>query len=626
MPVEVQGPDGKTYQFPDGTDKAAAISYFKRKGIGVKAAAPAPRATPNATIRPLTPIERATTAWEPNPRTDTPLQMLETEGHDVLAGPNQVFYHPIDFVQGMGNMLLHPGDAIRSLYESANTRPISTLATTLGQSAALGAAGELVGPVADAAKAGAKGAGEVGRGAAEHLTGARTGVKKLIDQTQKDNIGNPEAQADYAKKIGKTIQDNKKIEAATQGAKDRTAKIQVQGSQIIDRVRSLDQRLRAKANGMFDGVREKVGNATEPGETLGADARQALKKIAGTSETPKIFKDILAKYPEAEPDTINYQGAAIPKGHALYDVLKQHGAVANPTVSFADLQGYFTETGAELAKGNLPSDVYRATQELHDAIGNQMQRMAKKAGAGDDLITARKFYREYMDTFHEPAGPSGSGSPVAQILLAKDPATAAAKLEGKAGDRALALLRKYDLPTAELAQDLQRTAREKSPAPRTEKRSIGSIEAPQKPKKIGVTDIESAKRGGVHEAAQHVVHRGKWFATWPLFESMRAVWSGEVPSLPGMAAESLGTLGTVHAIAHIMESKPVLDFLSKATPRDIESVPPDLRGQLPRIVKEAQKRNVKLSPALQAYAVTTATLAPRRNPTDEWSDPNSGSR
>jgi len=32
-PLTVQGPDGKTYQFPPGTDKAAEIRYFKRKGI-----------------------------------------------------------------------------------------------------------------------------------------------------------------------------------------------------------------------------------------------------------------------------------------------------------------------------------------------------------------------------------------------------------------------------------------------------------------------------------------------------------------------------------------------------------------------------------------------------------------
>lgn len=33
MPVRVLGPDGQTYNFPDSTDKAAAVSYFKSKGI-----------------------------------------------------------------------------------------------------------------------------------------------------------------------------------------------------------------------------------------------------------------------------------------------------------------------------------------------------------------------------------------------------------------------------------------------------------------------------------------------------------------------------------------------------------------------------------------------------------------
>lgn len=37
MSVPVTGPDGKEYDFPDGTDKAAAVSYFKKKGIGATA-------------------------------------------------------------------------------------------------------------------------------------------------------------------------------------------------------------------------------------------------------------------------------------------------------------------------------------------------------------------------------------------------------------------------------------------------------------------------------------------------------------------------------------------------------------------------------------------------------------
>jgi len=44
--VEVEGPDGNTYQFPDGTDKNAAIKYFKAKGIGVNKNDSAPTLPP----------------------------------------------------------------------------------------------------------------------------------------------------------------------------------------------------------------------------------------------------------------------------------------------------------------------------------------------------------------------------------------------------------------------------------------------------------------------------------------------------------------------------------------------------------------------------------------------------
>src|SRR5271155_3998473 len=63
--VTVQGPDGKTYQFPAGTDKQAAISYFKKKGIGASPESQRPDAVKQAQVsvaKPLTqaqPTERA---------------------------------------------------------------------------------------------------------------------------------------------------------------------------------------------------------------------------------------------------------------------------------------------------------------------------------------------------------------------------------------------------------------------------------------------------------------------------------------------------------------------------------------------------------------------------------------
>lgn len=56
MPVRVKGPDGQSYSFPDGTDKDAAVAYFKKKGIS------APAALPTAAQKLLGPNASASTA------------------------------------------------------------------------------------------------------------------------------------------------------------------------------------------------------------------------------------------------------------------------------------------------------------------------------------------------------------------------------------------------------------------------------------------------------------------------------------------------------------------------------------------------------------------------------------
>lgn len=69
--VQVQGPDGKTYQFRAGTDKQAAISYFKKKGIG---------ATPKAG-------GGSSGSWDASPPGETGVAgLLSGAGASVLRG------------------------------------------------------------------------------------------------------------------------------------------------------------------------------------------------------------------------------------------------------------------------------------------------------------------------------------------------------------------------------------------------------------------------------------------------------------------------------------------------------------------------------------------------------------
>ena len=378
---------------------------------------------------------------------------------------------------------------------------------------------------------------------------------------------------------------------------------------------------------MFDAVREKVGAVTRPGTDLGTAARAALSKISGSSTVPKPFSDILGKYPETEPEFIEYQGAQIPKTNRLYDVLKQQGmgTGAHP-VTFGDLQGYYSETGAELSKGNLPGDVYQATKELHNAIGDMMQEMATKAGAGKQFWDSRVFYRNYMDAFHEPAGPSSSGSPIAQALLAKDPAVAVDKFVGDAGDRGIVNLRRYSNSLADLAQNVRRTAQEKVtvparksatdiPIPKAKPVPAGAnlplpgvVEPPPtaraanlplppvlpepetvpvelKPRQtISSPDLAAARRAAYDSRLNKIESRGYWAATWPLFQAARALWGGHIPSIPTMGLESAGMLATVKATTHLMRYPPLRQFLEQARPQDLASIPPDLRGDLPGLV------------------------------------------
>lgn len=476
---------------------------------------------------------------------------------------------------------------------------------------------------------------------ARAATGTGAGpVKKLVEEAQAENktidavnadrieaqhkkqveVGraNASAQSGYNQKIGQTIQQRRAVAAADQARSTAAAQTQVYGSQLIYRLNQLDRALRERAGTMFDAVRDKVAQAKTPpvpGTDLGTAARAALSKISGSSDLPRPFRDIFSKYPESEPEFIEYQGAQIPKDNRLYDILKQQGVGQTPPVTFADLQGYYTETGAELAKGTLPNDIYLATRDLHNAVGDMMQKMANQAGAGKEFWDSRVFYRNYMDDFHEPTGPSGSGSPVAQTLLAKDPTVAVTKFSGASGDRGVAILRRYDPRLADLAQRAGTIKRDvaaaTSAAPRAAK-SITTIPPAKittvppvelKPRTtISSPDIVAARRAAAESRINKIENRGQWAATWPLFQAARALWGGHIPSIPTMALESAGMLATVRATTHLLRYPPLLKFLEQARPADVPLIPPELRGDLPGLVTLAQRQGIKVAPALVAAA------------------------
>jgi hypothetical protein len=500
-------------------------------------------------------------------------------------------------------------------------------------------------------------------------------VKQAYDQSVRDartkfyadskaaEQANVEAKRKYNQEIGKTAQQNRETTVAERAKADQAGKLQVGGSQLIYGLRQLDKALSDKAGVMFDGVRELVAKSKQPplpGTELGTAARAALAKVTGSSELPKPFRDILGKYPESDPEFIDDPTKGVNnlgrvgKDSPYYSVLKNQlglGGKEAPPVTFADLQGYYSETGAELSKGTLSGDVYAATKELHNAVGDMMQKMAKDAGpeANKMFWDSRKFYSGYMDTFHEPTGPSGSGSPVAQALLAKDPLVAVDKFAGDSGDRGVAVLRRYSDSLANLAQDVRQRAQTKVtvparksvadlPTPKTKPLPAGSnllLPPIQEPapvprasnlplppvlpepepvpyrapkltptKTISAEDLQRANAAAIHARGQGLASRlVGWAAIWPAFRMLSELTrTGETSLRPLAVVPVAGAAGmTVEAL---LAHPGVMDFLTRASKQQLARIPPDLQGQMPQIVAAAKVRGVPISPILAAYAAT----------------------
>jgi len=510
---------------------------------------------------------------------------------------------------------------------------------------------------------------------------------------------NAETQRAYNRKIGEAVEKNRKIEAARRAATDRQAALQVKGSQLIGRVRRLSAALRLQGDGMYEAVRAKVGDASVPRSDLQSIVQSAQKQwIRGSPEKIREFQEILrnpgapsgavlvadqvarsAGYDDfqqahelADPQTLANIQKQLPA-----DVWNEAIAQAGKPLSWNDMQGFYEETGAKLASGNLPGDVYQAVKQVHDALGERMQTLAQEHGAGADFARARKFYREYMQTFHEATGPSGSGSPVAQVLVARDPLAAARIFQGAAGDRGIAMLRRYDPEVANLAQDLTKAAREKMPAPRAEKTSLGSIPKPAEtkapaganrplppvlppevsgphqplppvlppepgeymaapaPRSISSEELREAQNERMRQRGMKLMHgSGSDYmltggvSTWAVAEMLR----GEYKYGGALAAARLVLRLPKIGIARLLVNPEIRDWLTSPTKAEVrvyQALPADQKAvfsqSIQRIIPEAKASGLKVSPwwiAAGAAAATPKGLAPRAgNPTDEWSTP-----
>lgn len=504
---------------------------------------------------------------------------------------------------------------------------------------------------------------------AEHATKTRS-----IEQENAERQAAYDADKSKAEEIGKAAkeQESKRGQLARQINQqssrlvDRLKSVQAKWKDSSALQKTKGYKPTGLLDVMYDNLRKATAGQTVPIETVGDAVRKAQAKLKGSAESIKQFNDILAKEKAENADDFVYQGGAkFGPGTNVYESVKTSpeglpgGDPAKP-LNFSDLQGYYTELGSKLAPGNLLPDVYLALRSLQDDVGGMMKGMATKAGVPSLYTRAQSAYRDYMQTFRDSTGPNHSGSPIAQALEAKDPAYAIKPLtaeesaqrvrnaltrfdpgqNGQGGAAALydnfrAANREFDalgkpikVPESPVKPEFKEPPSAPALSPRPEVPKLVSVEPPQRVsppnrpleaqpeiKKLGPEDVREAKQKGLEHRAEFIKKRGGQIAaTFGVYRILESVIHGNLSALPNDFAGAIVGYGMTQAIGKIMEIPKVEEFLTRPTARDLAQIPPEMRSSLPNIIKAAQSRGIRVSPALIAIAAGSGAITHPRHP------------
>lgn len=436
----------------------------------------------------------------------------------------------------------------------------------------------------------------------------QTATEKTLQERGKVDEANA---AQAAKEKAERIATEKSNRDAAQAHATKKSDIEAQNREALrqqEKIAPTKEKLQSASSEFRARVETARENALKVGNEKYNGVNEALNELPADSES------IIGAYSEALNSIGEAQGTPA--------ILKRMEKSVHEPLTYKDEQALYSELGKELSKGNLLGTTYQAYDILHEAVGNDMQRIADSQGMGQQLLDARNYWRRMKQTFGKSLT---MGDNATAALKSADPGFVSGDVEANR----LRLLGSFDPEIPKVATHVEnlrtglkalgeaKPTREvvKVPPPKPEPTPAPKPTTPKEysephgstprvEKKIGSADVQTAKENVMHERSDWLRRRGKWAAAWPAFSLLRDGLRGNGLAFGEAGAEVAGTLAATHAIARLLESRPVLDFLTKATPADMEQIPPDIRGDFPNIVKAAKAKGVPLSPAIaKAFGV-----------------------
>lgn len=700
MPIKVTDEQGNTHIFPDGSTpemiaKALHVKY--------SSTSTAPKFTGNSDPSLMDRYESAVDPYMriENPDPNHPWNIREAGKAigNIGAGGLGVILHPVNTLESVGGMITAPiemleGNSFNStvpgqLLHSLRTNPYGTVESAVGGAAGAEAVPEVIGPVARGLRDTAVKVREGTRQAAQSLMGAggravkgevakASEAQKAADEAHSETT--QEALHETAGRELKHQQDVKTSrEAAERESRTQTAK------QIADRNQAIEDRRRAEeklaseklkqgkispmqaklqnawsklratietarerasviGNTKYNAVNDKLNPVEANMETLSEAVDDAREKLKGTEEkriksgerkgefegTNKILDSIRDRFgkEEVDPDT------------------KETVFYGGKPLTYKDLQGYYSELGNELSKGNLPGDVYTAYDNLHEAIGNEMQRIADEHGAGAQLLDARNYWRRMKQTFGKPLSES---TVAADVLRTAAPDLAKSDLMGAR----MNLYRSFDPEISQTfnhIRDIQKGI-EALPKPTpdrelTAKADIPNVPSRGTPVKVEPKPVAPPERVALPDRPEQSAIdtralREKLVDRWATGESSLNKWQvrallsgglsaiidglgllgGHSPGLGSMALEAGGTAAYTFGpamVAKMLEKPAFREWITRPPEGELETLKKlpnadriKITDGLSQVVQQAQKQGIRVSPALGALVGVAISKGPK---------------
>jgi hypothetical protein len=483
---------------------------------------------------------------------------------------------------------------------------------------------------------------------------AMTEADIATEQNQaKVTAENQKAQTAHQQELAETRAHNQDVLARQNRAATLDSNLREGSQQLGQDLVDLNDKLKGEADVKYQKVYDKVDS--DPGipvEQMAEAAKKSQKLLEGSAESIKQFNELIRKAPEEEGVMID--GAMRTPGDPLYDMLNKQGAlqtggeVSGDTISFRDLKGYSSEISRRLAdgKGEIPSDVYRALQDLKGKLDAAKAEIAERNGAGAELTDAEDFFRKWKDAygkttaagqtfrrvgvldpeFYSEPFTKGKASGVGLDKLSSIP-TQFADTVSAIVDRVKRL--KSDFEESQALKIPKAKPEPTAPTPKTPgPRAMATLEpnpepvvAETTPRKIVEGPKPPTAAEIVADKRQRVEARGRSLMTISNYDAanIAAVPAGVLLGHPLLG---LAPLAAKYGLSYILTRPGIIDWIAKPTVADIAAIdkmPPAaqgaLRTQLQGILDQESAAGRAVQPAgairnfLQRTQVVNRTVA-----------------